>query len=71
MKDHEASITFQQKTWQQACVFFMLPALIETNKKPYFLQCDVLVKTLYTTLYMLLQWKVFGQLLTVTPPCCQ
>ena len=40
MKDHEASITFHQKTWQQACLVFMLSTLKKATAKTYFLHYD-------------------------------
>ena len=54
MKGHEASITFHQKTWHQACLVFMLFALKKTPKRTYFLHYDIRVKTLYATLSVLL-----------------
>ena len=41
MKGHEASITFHQETWHQACVVFMLLALKKTTAKTYFLHYDI------------------------------
>ena len=57
IKGHEASITFHEKTWHQACRVFMLFALKKTTKKTYFLHYDIWVKTSYTTLYLLLHWN--------------
>ena len=40
MKDHKAGITFQQETWHQACLVFMLLALKKAKMvtpKNYFL----------------------------------
>ena len=36
MKGHEASITFHQETWHQACLVFMLLALKKTTAKNLF-----------------------------------
>ena len=54
MKGHEASITFNRKTWHQVCLVFMLLALKKANKKRCILHYDIRVKTLYTILYVLL-----------------
>ena len=41
MKSHEASITFHQKTWHQACLVFMLLALKVATAKAYFLIYEI------------------------------
>ena len=40
-KDHEASITFNQETWHQACLLLMLLALKKATAKLYFLHYDI------------------------------
>ena len=41
MKDHEASITFHQKTWHHDFLAFMLLALKNATEKSYFLHYDI------------------------------
>ena len=41
MKGHEASITFHQETWHQACLVSMLLALKVAIAKTYFLHFDI------------------------------
>ena len=41
MKGHEASITFHQKSWHQACLVFMLLTLKKANAKTHFLHYDI------------------------------
>ena len=53
MKGHEASITFHQEKWHQACLVSMLLALKKATAKTYSLRYGIPVKTLYTTLYVL------------------
>ena len=56
---HERSgSTFHRETWRRACHVFMLLALKKATAKTYFLHYDILVKTLYTILNVLLQWNV-------------
>ena len=46
MIGHETSITFHRKTWQGACLVFMLSSLKKATTKTYFLYYDIWVKTL-------------------------
>ena len=41
MNRHEASITFHQETWHQACLVFMLLALKKATAETYFLHYGI------------------------------
>ena len=41
MKDNEASITFHQKTWHQACLVFTLLGRKKATAKADFLHYDI------------------------------
>ena len=58
MKGHEASITFYQETWCQACLIFMRLAHKKATAKTYFLHYDICKNFIYTTLYVLLHYNI-------------
>ena len=57
MKGHEASI-FHRKTRHQAFPVFMVLADKKATGKTYLLHYNIWLKTLYTTLQVLLHWNV-------------
>ena len=46
------AFTFGQRTWHWACLVFTMLTIKKTTNKVHFLQYDICIKTLCTTLYL-------------------
>ena len=51
-REKNFAFTFGQRTWHWACLVFTMLTIKKTTNKVHFLQYDICIKTLCTTLYL-------------------
>ena len=68
VKGHKIWITSGERTWHWACLVFMMLTLQRTTSKVRFLQYEICIKTLCTTLYLSLHWNISVDLRMVAQP---